>query len=31
MFFDMITGSLKGIVERPLPCIYSEMHLNDAL
>jgi hypothetical protein len=31
MFLDMITGSLQGIAERPLPCIYNEIHLNDAL
>ena len=27
----MLTGSLQGIAERPLPCIYNEIHLNDAL
>jgi hypothetical protein len=31
MFLDMIPGSLQGIAERPLPCIYNEIHLNDAL
>ena len=30
MFLDMITGSLQGIAERPLPCIYNEIHRSDA-
>ena len=31
MFLDMLTGSLQGIAERPLPCIYNEIHQNDAI
>jgi hypothetical protein len=31
MFRSVLTGSLQGIAERPLPCIYNEIHLNDAL
>ena len=30
MFRSVLTGSLQGIAERPLPCIYNEIHLNDA-
>ena len=30
-FRSVLTGSLQGIAERPLPCIYNEIHLNDAL
>jgi len=31
MFRSVLTGSLQGIAERPLPCIYNEIHLSDAL
>ncbi len=31
MFRSMLTGSLQGIAERPLPCIYNEIRLNVAL
>ena len=31
MFRSMLTGSLQGIAERPLPCIYNEIRLNFAL
>ena len=31
MFRSMLTGSLQGIAERPLPCIYNKIRLNDAL
>jgi hypothetical protein len=30
MFRSMLTGSLQGIAERPLPCIYNEIRLNVA-
>ena len=30
-FHSVLTGSLQGIAERPLPCIYNEIHRNDAL
>ncbi len=30
MFRSMLTGSLQGIAERPLPCIYNEIQLNFA-
>ena len=29
MFRSMLTGSLQGIAERPLPCIYNEIHRSD--
>ncbi len=31
MFRSVLNGSLQGIAERPLPCIYNEIHLSDAL
>ena len=30
MFRSMLTGSLQGIAERPLPCIYNEIRMNFA-
>ena len=31
MFRSMLNGSLQGVAERPLPCIYNKIHLSDAL
>jgi len=29
MFLYILAGSLQGIAERPLPCIYNKIRLND--